>query len=236
LKESVNTVAVQVILETGVQPVQQLAQRMGISSPIPREAGIALGAADLTLYEMVNMYATLANEGAKPELHCITRIETAAGETLAEFKEPDPAAFQQALAKEDAQIMTHMLEEVVHDGTAIRLRYLKKFHAPVAGKTGTSNDNRDGWFIGYTPDLAVGAWVGGENQWVRFHDTNLGQGSATALPIVANFLNRVYADSKFKHWNKHRFPPMDEETLDWIDCYYHYAGEEDYKEEKNLEC
>ncbi|MEK7258116.1 MAG: transglycosylase domain-containing protein, partial [Bacteroidota bacterium] len=220
LQKSVNVIAVQVILKVGVDSVRQLAQRMGVTSPMPREAGIALGGMDLSLYEMVNVFSTFANEGLKPELHCISRIETMDGKILKEFAPPAPASFHRAISKAHAEMLTHMLEKVVdHGGTASRLRHLTDFEAPVAGKTGTSNDNRDGWFLGFTPDVAVGAWVGGDNQWVRFHDTSLGQGSATAMPICAKFLNRVYADRRFREWDEHEFPEMDSLTEATLKCY-----------------
>jgi penicillin-binding protein 1A len=220
LKKSINTIAVQVILEIGVDSVRQMAKRMGVNSPIPKEAGIALGGVDLTLFEMVNVFATLANRGVKPELHCIARIETADGKVLKTFSAPNPEKFGRALSQQHADMLTKILTKVVKSGgTASKLQKLYEHDAPVAGKTGTSNNNRDGWFIGYTPDIVIGAWVGGDNQWVRFHDTGLGQGSSTALPVCVNFLNQLYENKAFETWEEHEFPELDSLTNALLDCH-----------------
>jgi penicillin-binding protein 1A len=221
LKKSINTIAVQVILEIGVDPVRQLAQKMGVTSPIPKEAGIALGGVDISLYEMVNVFATIANRGARPTLHCLTRIETLDGQTIADIRPPDPKNFYRALSEQHADMMVYLLSKVVDSssGTASRLRGKYGVKGAVAAKTGTSNDNRDGWFAGFTPNVAFGAWVGGDHQSIRFRDTGLGQGSSTALPICANFLNKLNADPTFKKWEKSKFPPLDSLALDAFDCY-----------------
>ncbi len=220
LKKSINTIAVQVILEVGVGKVIDLAKKMGVTSPIPHEAGIALGAVDISLYDMVNVFSTLANNGIHPELHSLLRIETADGKTITEINPPNPDDFYRALSEKNAGIITYMLTRVVDGGgTATPLRSKYKVKGAVAAKTGTSNDNRDGWFFGFTPKMAFGAWVGGEHQAVRFHETKLGQGSSTAMPICADFLNRVYDDPKFKDWQKNYFPELDSLTMDELDCY-----------------
>ncbi len=221
LKRSINTIAVQVILELKVDSVRAMARRMGIYSPIPKEAGIALGGVDLTLFEMVNAFSTIANRGKKPALHFITKIVTNEGVVLKGFDPPNPKSFTTAMSETHADMMRHFLTRVIESerGTAHRLRSLFKLKVPVAGKTGTSNDNRDGWFIGFTPDLAFGAWVGGEHPQVRFNETRLGQGSSTAMPICSNFLNRVYASKDFEKWQENKFAVLDSVTLDKLDCY-----------------
>jgi penicillin-binding protein 1A len=221
LKRSINTIAVQVILELKVDSVRAMARRMGIYSPIPKEAGIALGGVDLTLFEMVNAFSTIANKGKRPALHYFTKVETNEGEALEGFAPPKPKSFATAMSETHADMMRYFLTKVVESdrGTAHRLRSLFKLKVPVAGKTGTSNDNRDGWFIGFTPDLAFGAWVGGEHPQVRFSETRLGQGSSTAMPICSNFLNRVYASKDFEKWQQNKFAALDSVTLDKLDCY-----------------
>jgi penicillin-binding protein 1A len=220
LKKSINTIAVQVILKVGVGPVKEMAQKMGVTSPIPHEAGIALGAVDLSLYEMVNVFATIANKGAKPVLHGLMRIETPDGQKIAAIQPPNPKKFTQVLSQQHAGMMRHLLTRVVDgNGTASRLRNKYKVKGDIAAKTGTSNDNRDGWFIGFTPKIVMGAWVGGEQQKVRFQDTILGQGSSTAMPICAEFINRVYEDPKFKKWEEEEFPHLDSLSIDALDCY-----------------
>ncbi|MBK9017379.1 MAG: hypothetical protein IPM82_26850 [Saprospiraceae bacterium] len=221
LRRSINTIAVQVILETEAEPVVEMAKRMGINSPIPKEAGIALGGVDLTLYEMVNAFSTIANRGKRPILHHITKVETKEGEILKGFASPKPKSFVAAMSEMHADMIRYFLIQVIEakDGTAHRLRSQFTLNVPVAGKTGTSNDNRDGWFIGFTPDICFGAWVGGEHPQVRFSETRLGQGSSTAMPICTNFLNQVYGSKQYVKWGKNTFPEMDTITLDKLDCY-----------------
>lgn len=220
LKKSINTIAVQVILKVGVGPVIEMALKMGVTSPIPHEAGIALGAVDLSLYEMVNVFATIANHGAKPELHSLLRIETPDGQKIEEILPPNPKKFTQVLSQQHADMMRHLLTRVVDGkGTASGLRKKYNVKGDIAAKTGTSNDNRDGWFIGFTPKIVLGAWVGGEQQKVRFQDTVLGQGSSTAMPICAEFINRIYQDDKFEKWKDEEFPPLDSLSFDALDCY-----------------
>lgn len=219
LKESVNTVAAQLIMRTGIDPVRQLARRMGISSDIPKEPGIALGAVDASLYDMVQVYATLANQGRKPEPWYLVRVEDANGDTLLNFQPPARHRFEQVLSDSIARVMTHMLEAVVNEGTGAGLRSQFGFQYAVAGKTGTTNNNADGWFLGYTPELAFGAWVGASQPVVRFHSTSLGQGSATALPICGHFLNRVYRNPRFKKFKEAAFEPPDSTSLARLDCY-----------------
>ncbi|MAT53226.1 MAG: penicillin-binding protein [Saprospirales bacterium] len=219
LKKSVNTVAAQLIMQTGIEPVRELARSMGISSDIPKEPGIALGAVDASLYEMVQVYATLANQGRKPEPWYLVRVETAEGDTLIDFDRPHARNFEQVLSDSIARVMTTMLQAVVNEGTGARLRSQFGFQYAVAGKTGTTNNNADGWFLGYTPDLAFGAWVGASQPVVRFHSTSLGQGSATALPICGYFLNRVYRNPRFKKFKESKFEQPDSSALANLDCY-----------------
>lgn len=221
LKRSINTIAVQVILEIKTDSVINMARRMGINSPIPKEAGIALGGVDLTLYEMIGAFSTIANRGKRPVLHYVTKVETNDGQLIKEIQAPKPKNFIAAMSEMHADMMRHFLTKVVDSdsGTAKRLRDQLKHKIKVAAKTGTSNDNRDGWFMGFTPDIAFGAWVGGEHPQVRFTETRLGQGSSTAMPICSNFLNRVYGSKEYGKWLENDFPEMDSITLDRLDCY-----------------
>jgi penicillin-binding protein 1A len=220
IKKSVNTVAVKVILEVGVGPVKELAYKMGVTSPIPHEAGIALGGVDISLFEMVNVFSTIANHGRRPKLHGLFRVETADRKPIEGLAPPNPKNFYQAITEQHADMMTYLLTRVVDgNGTASRLRKNHKVKGDIAAKTGTSNDNKDGWFIGFTPKIAIGAWVGGEQPQIRFHETILGQGSSTAMPICANFLNDIYEDPAFELWQEEEFPPLDSLTEDMLDCH-----------------
>jgi len=218
LYNSVNVVAVQLLQKIGIDSVLQLAKQMGITSKIPRELGIALGAADISLYEMVQAFSTFPSRGRTPELYYLTRIETADGEVLFERPEPDPKKYTRVLEEKYADIMNQFMQMVVDSGTAKRLRYLYKFQYPVAGKTGTTNNNTDGWFIGYTPTLITGAWVGAEQPAVHWRSTRQGQGAATALPICAHFLNKVYHDKAFRNYRKKVFAPLDSMDIASLQC------------------
>jgi penicillin-binding protein 1A len=205
---SVNTVAVQLIIRAGVDSVMQLAKKMGITAKIPREPGIALGSVDATLLEMVRLFSTFANRGVVPTTYSLTRIETDDGKPIAEFQPPDPKSFPRVLQAQHADMVRYLLQSVVDGGTGGRLRYMTNFIYPAAGKTGTTNNNSDGWFVGFTPNIAVGAWVGAELPLVRWRSTRMGQGGATALPVCGKFLTKVYNDPAFKDWQKNNFPPL----------------------------
>lgn len=218
MRMSVNSVAVHLIMKVGIDSVRLLARQLGISSNIPQEPGIALGSVDATLYEMMRMYSTFANQGVLPQLYYLTRIETPDGQAIAEFAPPNPDSFPRILQQGHANMLRYLLQSVVDGGTGGRLRYLTGFHYPAAGKTGTTNNNSDGWFIGFTPNIAVGAWVGAEQPLVRWQSTRLGQGGASALPICGKFLTKVYADADFKGWQKNNFPPLTGAAAGAFDC------------------
>lgn len=213
MRMSVNTTAVQLILHdsVGIDSVIALAKRMGITADIPREPGIALGAVDATLFEMVRLFSVFANRGVLPKLTMLSRIETKDGKPIAQFETPDPRTFARVLQDQHADMVRHLLQGVVDGGTGGRLRWLQNsdfrfLHA--AGKTGTTDNNSDGWFMCFTPSVVVGAWVGAEQPLVRWRSTRLGQGGATALPIVGRFLRNTYNDPAFKDWTKQSFPPL----------------------------
>ncbi len=223
MRNSVNTAAVQLILNdsVGIDSVVALAKRMGISSKIPHEPGIALGAVDATLFEMVRLFSVFANRGIEPQLTMLTRIETKDGKPIAEFESPDPRTFTRVLQEQHADMVRHLLQGVVDGGTGGRLRWLQNsdfrfLHA--AGKTGTTDNNSDGWFLCFTPSVVVGAWVGAEQPLVRWRSTRIGQGGATALPIVGRFLKNTYNDPAFKDWTKQSFPPLTGEAAMAFGC------------------
>ncbi len=223
MRMSVNTAAVQLILHdsVGIDSVAALAKRMGISSKIPHEPGIALGAVDATLFEMVRLFSVFANRGVLPKLTMLTRIETKDGKPIAEFESPDPKTFTRVLQEQHADMVRHLLQGVVDGGTGGRLRWLQNsdfrfLHA--GGKTGTTDNNSDGWFISFTPSVVVGAWVGAEQPLVRWRSTRIGQGGATALPIVGRFLKNTYNDPAFKEWTKQSFPPLTGAAASAFNC------------------
>ena len=216
LVNSVNTVSVKLIMQLGVEPVVELAENMGITSEIPPEPSIALGTAEVSLYDMAAVFATLASQGRKVRPRVIRRIETHDGQVLADFGgEPQ----EQVVDSVYAATMTRMLESVATVGTASRLRWrYGLYNVPLAGKTGTSQNHADGWFIGYTPKLVVGAWVGGDSPLVRFRNFEYGQGAATALPVCALFLRQVIREPGLENWKEGAFHQPPPEILRRLDC------------------
>ena len=219
MRLSVNMVAINLISRPGmIDSVRTLAKQMGIVSPIPHEPGIALGGVDASVLEMVRAFSTFANRGLVPELYYLQRVETTDGKVLYEKPDPDPASFPRVLQQQHADMMIRLMQSVVDGGTGGRLRYVTNFIYPAAGKTGTSNNNVDGWFIGFTPNIISGVWVGGEQPAIRFRSTRLGQGGASALPIVGKFWKKVYDDPLFESFLKNRFPFLDSLSAAAFDC------------------
>lgn len=216
LVNSVNTVTVRLIMQMGVGPVVELAHDMGITSEIPPEPSIALGTAEVSLFEMASVFATLASQGRQVRPQVIRRIETHDGEVLADYGD---GLGEQAIDPSQAAMMTRMLESVATVGTASRLRWrYGLYNVPLAGKTGTSQNHADGWFIGYTPKLITGAWVGGDSPLVRFRNFENGQGAATALPVCALFLKQALQEPALEEWHGGEFTKLPPEELRRLDC------------------
>ncbi len=188
LKKSVNLVAVRAIMEIApIRQVIQYAKRMGITSTLPPYESLALGSADISPMEMTSAFGIFANRGVLVEPISILRIEDKNGNVLEEGN----AGKREVLSDETSFIMTTMLQGVVDEGTATRIR--RFFHLPAAGKTGTTNDYSDAWFVGYTPQIVAGVWVGFDNKTVRFTNSD-GQGGRAAAPIWGRFMKYVYSD------------------------------------------
>ncbi|MCK9563020.1 MAG: penicillin-binding transpeptidase domain-containing protein, partial [Bacteroidales bacterium] len=175
------------------EPVISLARQMGVKSPIDAVPSICLGVADLTLYEMVGAFATFPNKGIYTTPIFVTHIEDKYGNEIASFTPKQ----NEAISEETAYLMVNLLENAVNmrGGTSISLRFRHEIHEPLAGKTGTTNDHADGWFIGFTPELATGIWVGGDERSIRFRSFRYGQGARMALPMFAYYMKDVIADS-----------------------------------------
>ncbi len=218
LSNSVNVVAVETLLRAGIDSVRHLASKMGISRDIPPVPAIALGSVDASLWEMVQVYGTYANYGQKPILHYLDRIETADGRVLVSFDRPDPRNFERIITEEESKVMTHMLEAVVDSGTAARLKYRYRLYNDIAGKTGTTQNQSDGWFMGYTPDIVAGVWVGAESPKVHFRTLSAGQGSNTALPIFGEFMSRLMKEQEFRGWKNSKFESPADTMLYLMDC------------------
>ena len=190
LAQSNNWISAYLMNQFGPNAVIAQARRMGVESPIDAVPAICLGVCDLKLIEMVGAMSTFANQGVYIKPMFITRIEDKNGNVIARFSPEE----SEAMSELTAYKMVELMKGVVQSGTGIRLRSYYGFNNPVAGKTGTTQKQSDGYFMGITPDLTTGVWVGAEDRSVHFRSTKLGQGSHTALPIWAIYMKKVYAD------------------------------------------
>lgn len=190
LAQSNNWISAYLMNRFGPNAVISQARRMGVESPIDAVPAICLGVCDLKLIEMVGAMNTFANQGVYIKPMFITRIEDKNGNVIQRFSSEE----SEAMSELTAYKMVELMKGVVQSGTGIRLRSTYGFNNPIAGKTGTTQKNSDGYFMGITPDLTTGVWVGAEDRSVHFRSTQLGQGSHTALPIWALYMKKVYAD------------------------------------------
>jgi penicillin-binding protein 1A len=203
LINSINVVSVEVLLQAGIGNVIQTAHQLGIKSKIPYLPAIALGVADISLMEMVKAYCAFPNGGRAVETMPITKIEDKNGRLI--WSSGKHKKGKQVFKNQTAYYITEMLKGVINEGTASRLRYTYHLKGEMAGKTGTSQYQADGWFIGYTPGLVAGAWVGAESPKVHFRSTINGQGAAVALPIWGLFMQQCKADKKLSSYTNGSF-------------------------------
>ncbi len=190
LVNSVNTISVQVLMEGGIDSTISLAKDMGINTHFPKVPSLALGTMNASVLDMTEAYSGFANQGKPLQGKALLRIENSAGRVLESFKsENNP---QRVLDEKVTEQVTMMLQHVVERGTASSLSKNFRFSGNVAGKTGTTQDHADGWFVGYTPNIVFASWVGAEYPAVHFNDLAYGQGAATALPIAGYFLDQLY--------------------------------------------
>ena len=201
LANSINTVTAYIMKQFGPHAVVDLAKKIGVKSKILAVPSLCLGTFDLSVYEMVGAYSTFSNKGVWVEPIFITKIEDKNGVVLEKFI-PES---NEAMSEKTADLMVRLLQGVVDGvysptaknkmGTGIRLRRTYGFKNEIGGKTGTTQNQSDGWFMGITPNLVTGVWTGCEDRSVHFRDIKNGQGANMALPIFAEFMQRVYADT-----------------------------------------
>ena len=194
LANSENNISAWVLKQFTPEAVAQMAHKMGITSFIDPVPSVFLGTAEITVKEMVAAYSIFANKGVYNSPLPVCRIEDKYGNVLQEFR-PES---REVITENTAYLMCNLLEGVVNSGTGVRLRYKYKLTNPMGGKTGTTQQHADGWFIGVTPDLVGGVWVGAEDRSIHFQNLANGQGANMALPIWAKFLQKAYADSGLK--------------------------------------
>ncbi len=205
LTYSVNTVSVHVLEKAGIGNTVALAHKMGITSELEPVPSLALGSPSISVTEMVAAYSCLVNHGRSVKPYYITSIASRNNVVLESFKS---ATGKQALSEDNAKMLVHMLKRVVNEGTGVGMRSKYSINNDMAGKTGTTQSNADGWFIAMTPNLVIGSWVGADDPRIRFRSTALGQGASTALPIVATFFQQVNADHDLNKISQAHFPPL----------------------------
>ncbi|MFW6257218.1 MAG: transglycosylase domain-containing protein [Prolixibacteraceae bacterium] len=204
LTHSVNTVSAKLMSHVNAPRVIDHAYRAGIETELPDIPSLALGTAELSLLEMVNAYQTIANKGKRVEPKFIVAIENQKGNLIYTAPESARTDSYKMAGNQNIEILIRMMKNVVDNGTASRLRYRYNIYTDVAGKTGTTQDHADGWFIGFTPDITAGVRVGTDYTGIHFK-TKAGQGAYSALPIWAGFFSRLYADQNYKHLEDSRF-------------------------------
>lgn len=207
LKTSNNQMAAYIIKNFGVNPVIDLSRRMGIVSDLPPYSPLALGAADISLYEMMTVYSTFPSGGISVKPQYLLRIDDKDGNTIQNFTTEMKEVFNDNTAYKMCQLMKG---PVSRGGTGASLPAYFKYGVDVAGKTGTTNKNTDAWFIGYTPDLLAGVWVGCDDPLLHFLYTGSGQGGHAAMPVWGMFMQKAYSDPKLAlNKNAKFFKPSD---------------------------
>lgn len=222
LAESVNCISAYLMKQFGPQAMIEIVRKMGITSPIIPVPAICLGTPDVSVFEMVGAYSSFANKGVWTQPIYLTRIEDKNGNVLQDFV---PRKVE-AISEETAFLMLKLMEGVVQFGTGARLRGEYKIPYAIAGKTGTTQNQSDGWFMGITPDLVSGCWVGCEDRIVHFRTLELGQGARTAMPIWALYMKKIYGDNSL-NISRGNFVAPDEPLNVELDCgKYTQPGEE----------
>lgn len=210
---SLNQISAWVLKQFSPQAVISIAKKMGVYSHIDPFPSICVGAAEVLLSEMVSAYCTFGNKGIYTRPMYVTRIEDENGNVLATFLPIQ----SEALSEETAYLMIDLMKGVINEGTGSRLRFVYNINSELAGKTGTTNNHSDGWFIGISPELTNGAWVGGEERSIRFRYITLGQGASLALPIWGLYMQKVYDDPNLPYSRDAHFERPNKLPVE-IDC------------------
>lgn len=203
LSKSINTIAVEVLQQTGIDVVINHARSLGITTALPPYPSLALGVADIPLREMVSPFMAFANNGVLMTPYYLDEIRTRDGKII--YQAPKSVG-QKVLPANEAHIMSNILASVINEGTCQRLRSTYGLQNEMAGKTGTTQNQVDGWFIGYTPRLVVGVRVGANDINIHFNSLRLGQGASMALPIYGEFMKRCERSNTYSRWKNISFP------------------------------
>ncbi|MCY1722652.1 transglycosylase domain-containing protein [Prolixibacteraceae bacterium Z1-6] len=226
LAKSLNTVSVEVLLEAGINETIDIAEKLGITADLPDYPSLALGVASISLKEIVEAFAGIVNDGIPVKSNYLVQIADKNEIILETFHydlENNPV-----VSPENCRAVINMMQAVIDEGTGRGIRTIYNIPGDFAGKTGTTQNNSDGWFIGITPNLVTGCWVGANDPRVHFRSTTYGQGAYMALPIVAKFFHKTYNDRSFAYMKNSKFAQPGEEMLAML-------SEPGYKEVLDIE-
>jgi len=227
LAHSSNSVSAYLMQQLGAPAMVSMMRKMGVGGYIDPVVSLCVGSADLSVYDMVTAYNTFPSGGTYTSPIFVTRIEDSDGNILGQFSDRK----REALSLRATGEMIQMMRAVVDNGTGVRLRFKYGLKGEIAGKTGTTNDNSDGWFIGYTPTITAGVWVGAEDRYVHFSNNSMGQGANMALPIWALWMKKVLKDGTLGISEADVFP----DELRGPFCSQGGAGEENSQEKSEME-
>jgi penicillin-binding protein 1A len=202
LAKSSNNISAYLMKQYGPEAMVEMMRKMGVGSYLDPVPPLCVGSANISLYEMVAAYNSFPSKGVYVRPVFVTRIEDNEGNVLAQFTSTKK---REAVSDQTAYLMANLMQGVVNSGTGVRLRTKYGLKGEIAGKTGTTNDQSDGWFIGYTPSLTAGIWVGAEDRQVHFESLSLGGGSNMALPIWGIFMQKVLEDGTLGVYETDRF-------------------------------
>lgn len=216
LSHSVNTIAVKVLQDAGIDNVSAMIKALGIKKELSEKPSMALGTDAIKLRNLAGAYASYINNGKSVTPYYITKIEDRNGNIIANFK-PEIAE-KSAFSEYTREVMIQMMQSTVNSGTAARLRSTYGLTNAIAGKTGTTQGNKDGWFVALTPRLLTISWVGNDNYNIGFKTTGLGQGANSALPIFAKLYQAMNKDTAFDSITKSEFDKPDPEVIADLNC------------------
>ena len=214
LSQSNNWISAYLIREYSPQALVKLMHSFGILSHLDPVVSLCLGPAEVSVKEMVDAYTAFVNKGIKVDPLYVTRIEDNKGNVIATFT----PQYTEIISEETSHKMLEMLKAVVNEGTGVRLRYRYQFKGDIGGKTGTTQNNSDGWFIGVTPELVSGTWVGGEDRSIHFDNLREGQGASMALPVWALYMQKVYADETLGYSDSLKFDIPEHLHKEYKEC------------------
>ena len=216
LSNSVNTVAVKVLEKTGIENAIEQAEKMGITENLPNLPSLALGAAEIGIEEMAGAYASYVNKGRAVKPFLINGI-TNSNDSILETFTPTISSVP-SFSEENGQIMLEFLKATINEGTGARIRTVYGLENDIAGKTGTTQNNKDAWFVAITPKIIHVTWVGLDNHEIGFKNTSLGQGASAALPIFALWMQKLNREKTYNEITRARFMKPEVAVLSMLDC------------------